>query len=129
MGAEVLPIHTAPPSCADAVEAHLTAAGIALSSRRVYRVSLMTWARSALGNQAPIGRDRPGGGPRRSRWPCSTTQRQPACWPVVVIRLTPPMGCLRRRAPHARGDGPSATPKGCYHGRGVRIYCGEARGG
>jgi integrase len=57
--AEVLALHgDAPTLYADAVEAYLTSAGIAASSRRIYRISLTTWAWLARGEQAPLGTPR-----------------------------------------------------------------------
>jgi integrase/recombinase XerD len=57
--AEVLALRgDAPTLYADAVEAYLTSAGIAASSRRIYRISLTTWAWLACGEQAPLGTPR-----------------------------------------------------------------------
>lgn len=47
-----------PGTYAHAVEEYLTSAGIAASSRRVYRISLITWTWLAAGCQPPGGRDR-----------------------------------------------------------------------
>jgi integrase len=49
-----------PNDYADAIEEYLTAAGIATSSRRIYRISLSTWAWLATGDQPPAGRERRG---------------------------------------------------------------------
>ncbi|WP_200926774.1 hypothetical protein [Sphaerimonospora mesophila] len=46
-----------------AVEAYLRSAGIAASSQRIYRISLLTWAWLACGQQPPLGRERRGAEP------------------------------------------------------------------
>ncbi|MGP4104859.1 tyrosine-type recombinase/integrase [Nonomuraea sp. KM90] len=62
--AAVLPLHADRPAAyADAVEAYLRSAGIGTSSRRVYRISLLSWAWLATGQQPPLGRDRRGASP------------------------------------------------------------------
>lgn len=47
----MIALHGAPVSYAEAIGAYLTAAGIGVSSRRVYRISLTTWVRLARGEQ------------------------------------------------------------------------------
>ncbi|GAA2637189.1 hypothetical protein SMC26_07990 [Actinomadura fulvescens] len=60
-GATVLPLAgDRPARYTDAVQAYLTAAGISTASRRVYRVSLTTWAWLIAGDQPPAGRARRG---------------------------------------------------------------------
>jgi hypothetical protein len=55
----VLPLHDdRPATYAAAIEAYLTAVGIAASSRRIYRISLTTWAWLARGEQPPLGAQR-----------------------------------------------------------------------
>jgi hypothetical protein len=55
--AEVLPLRgDRPGNYAEAVDAYLVSAGISLSSRRIYRISLTTWAWLAAGEQPPPGR-------------------------------------------------------------------------
>lgn len=57
--AEALPLHDdRPVTYAAAVEAYLTSAGIVASSRRIYRISLTTWAWLACGEQPPPGAQR-----------------------------------------------------------------------
>ncbi|WP_205302757.1 hypothetical protein [Nonomuraea montanisoli] len=52
-----------PADYSTAVEAYLCSAGIASSSLRVYRISLLTWAWLATGQQPPLGRNRRGAEP------------------------------------------------------------------
>jgi integrase/recombinase XerD len=52
-----------PAAYADAVEAYLRSAGIGASSRRIYRISLLSWAWLAAGQQPPPGRERRGAAP------------------------------------------------------------------
>ncbi|HEX4701492.1 MAG TPA: site-specific integrase, partial [Pseudonocardiaceae bacterium] len=55
----VTPLHgDAPEHYTSAVTEYLTSAGIAVSSRRVYRISLITWTWLAAGSQPPGARDR-----------------------------------------------------------------------
>ncbi|MFI7135795.1 tyrosine-type recombinase/integrase [Nonomuraea sp. NPDC050153] len=62
--AAVLPLHAdRPGTYADAVEAYLRSAGIGASSKRIYRISLLSWAWLATGQQPPLGRDRRGATP------------------------------------------------------------------
>jgi hypothetical protein len=62
--AEVQPLHSdRPRDYAGAVEAYLVSAGISVSSQRVYRISLSTWAWLAAGQQPPPGRARRGAEP------------------------------------------------------------------
>jgi hypothetical protein len=52
VGGAVVPLRgDRPARYVDAVEAYLTAAGINTSSRRIYRISLSTWAWLARGEQ------------------------------------------------------------------------------
>ncbi|WP_248965770.1 hypothetical protein [Sphaerisporangium perillae] len=56
--AELLPLHDdRPGDYAEAIEAYLLSAGISTSSHRIYRISLMTWAWLATGEQPPLGLD------------------------------------------------------------------------
>ncbi|MEQ4724456.1 tyrosine-type recombinase/integrase [Nonomuraea sp. B19D2] len=60
----VIPLHAdRPATYADAVDAYLRSAGIAASSKRIYRISLLTWAWLAAGQQPPLGRARRGAVP------------------------------------------------------------------
>ncbi|MET8146312.1 hypothetical protein ABZU32_38900 [Sphaerisporangium sp. NPDC005288] len=52
-----------PADYSTAVEAYLRSAGIAASSPRIYRISLLTWAWLAVGQQPPLGRNRRGAEP------------------------------------------------------------------
>jgi integrase/recombinase XerD len=54
--AQVVRIASAPAAYADAVERYLGSAGVAESSRRVYRISLTTWAWLLAGEQPPARR-------------------------------------------------------------------------
>ncbi|WP_336217026.1 hypothetical protein [Nonomuraea sp. LPB2021202275-12-8] len=59
--AEVIPLgQVRPQTYGDAVEAYLRSAGIGESSKRIYRISLTTWAWLACGLQPPLGKDRRG---------------------------------------------------------------------
>ncbi|WP_436763001.1 hypothetical protein [Streptosporangium sp. V21-05] len=59
--AEIIPLRgDAPATYAGAIDAYLRAAGIGASSRRIYRISLATWAWLAHGTQPPIGKQRRG---------------------------------------------------------------------
>lgn len=62
--AEVIPLgRDEPETFAAAVDAYLRSAGISDSSKRVYRISLTTWAWLARGEQAPLGGHRRGAKP------------------------------------------------------------------
>ncbi|MEO3863276.1 tyrosine-type recombinase/integrase [Acrocarpospora sp. B8E8] len=59
--ADVIPLgQDRPETYTDAVEAYLRSAGIAASSRRIYRISLLSWTWLVAGQQPPLGRDRRG---------------------------------------------------------------------
>ncbi len=61
----MVPLSAPPSSYTAAVERHLTGAGIAKSSARIYRISLTTWGWMLTGEPAPTGharRGRPSGG-------------------------------------------------------------------
>ncbi|MCW2880916.1 MAG: site-specific recombinase [Sphaerisporangium sp.] len=59
--ADVIPLgEDRPETYGDAVEAYLRSAGIGESSKRIYRISLTTWAWLACGQQPPLGKDRRG---------------------------------------------------------------------
>ncbi|MEV6860388.1 tyrosine-type recombinase/integrase [Streptosporangium subroseum] len=59
--ADVIPLgQDRPETYGDAVEAHLRSAGIGEASKRIYRISLTTWAWLACGQQPPLGKDRRG---------------------------------------------------------------------
>lgn len=54
--AEVLPLRDDRlGNYAEAVEVYLVAAGIGVSSQRIYRISVTTWAWLAAGEQLPPG--------------------------------------------------------------------------
>ncbi|MEU8205626.1 hypothetical protein [Streptosporangium sp. NPDC049046] len=62
--AEVIPLgRDEPKTFATAVDAYLRSAGITASSKRIYKISLTTWAWLARGEQAPLGTDRRGATP------------------------------------------------------------------
>lgn len=62
--AEVIPLgRDEPETFTAAVDAYLRSAGISDSSKRVYKISLTTWAWLATGEQAPLGADRRGARP------------------------------------------------------------------
>ncbi|WP_326790433.1 hypothetical protein [Streptomyces sp. NBC_00151] len=61
--ARVVPLSAPPSSNTAAVERHLTGAGIAKSSARIYRISLTTWGWMLAGEPAPTGPTRRGAKP------------------------------------------------------------------
>src|SRR3954447_4696843 len=61
--ARVVPLSAPLPSYEAAVERHLTGAGTAKSSARIYRISLTTWGWMLVGEPAPTGPTRRGAKP------------------------------------------------------------------
>ncbi|MHB6911216.1 hypothetical protein [Streptomyces sp. DB-54] len=61
--ARVVPLSAPPSSYTAAVERYLTGAGIAISSARIYRISLTTWGWMFAGEPAPTGPARRGAKP------------------------------------------------------------------
>ncbi|MFF3404517.1 hypothetical protein ACFYW6_39830 [Streptomyces sp. NPDC002659] len=61
--ARVVPPSAPPATYTTAVERYLTGAGIAKSSARIYRISLMTWGWMLAGDPAPTGPARRGAKP------------------------------------------------------------------
>ncbi|GAA0325383.1 hypothetical protein GCM10010302_75620 [Streptomyces polychromogenes] len=81
--ARVVPLSAPPPSYEAAIERYLTSAGIAKSSARIYRISLITWGWMLCGEPAPTGPA------RRNAKPASfdlTTVDDPAL-PLVLAEL------------------------------------------
>ncbi|MFJ5156989.1 hypothetical protein ACIQCF_36750 [Streptomyces sp. NPDC088353] len=53
--ARIVPLSAPPPSYTAAVERYLTGVGIAMSSARIYRISLTTWGWMLRGGPAATG--------------------------------------------------------------------------
>jgi hypothetical protein len=71
----MLPAHIAPVEYAVAVERYLASANLSPSSRRIYRISLISWSWPLVGQPAPVG--------NYAAAPCRQWLRSPSLTPLA----------------------------------------------